>query len=148
MLAYPLALMLLLGFAASFAFADSLPDTDDDPPPEGEELIGGGGDDTLTGGAGADTFILDIGPGSLSGAGAPPILTDYTAGEDHIALTLFHPATDTSGDAFPPPAVIYETDTEANEIRILSNDEVLAVLTGTTDFDPGDLSVTLRASGA
>ena len=114
----------------------------------GDDMLHGRIDDTLTGGAGADTFVLDIGLGSLLGTGAPPTVTDYTAGEDRLALTLFYPATDSTGGAFPPPVVTHEIDTDANEVRILGNDEVLAVLAGTTDFDLDDLSVTLRASSA
>ena len=118
MLATPLALLLLLGFAASFAFSDSLPDNDDDDlPPEGEELIGTDGDDLLEGGPGDDTLIG--GPGDdtlaggagddflLGGAGADvfvfgagfgrDVIRDFTRGEDRMDFTG-HSAVNALGD--------------------------------------------------
>ena len=41
------------------------------------------------------------------------------------------------------PAVHYQIDAEANEIHILAEGEVVAVLSGSTTFDHGDLNVTV-----
>lgn len=71
MLAYPLALLMLLGFATSFAlFSGSSNVSDDEEPlPEGEELTGTDGDDLLEGGPGND--LIGGGDGNDTLIGGP-----------------------------------------------------------------------------
>lgn len=83
MLAYPLALLILLGFAASFVmFSGSTAEPDDEEPPsEGEELIGTDGDDLLEGGSGND--LIRGGEGNDTLYGGPGNDTLYgEAGDD------------------------------------------------------------------
>ncbi|MFN3954535.1 MAG: hypothetical protein ACK4LQ_08785 [Pararhodobacter sp.] len=71
----------------------------------------------------------------MDGGHTPAFITDYVAGEDRVTLALYVHYTDTD------PAITTATDEAANEVRISVGSEVVAVLAGTTIFDPADLDV-------
>ena len=86
MLAYPLALLMLLGFATSFAlFSGSSNVSDDEEPlPEGEELTGSEGDDLLEGGPGND--LIRGGDGNDTLYGGPGNDTLFGEAGDDLLL--------------------------------------------------------------
>ena len=77
-----------------------------------DTLFGGAGDDTLTGGIGSDIFILSRGAGSN-------LITDFTFGEDFVALS--------DGLSMGDIEVIDDGNNNAL-VRTLNDQEVLATL--------------------
>ena len=101
---------------------------------DGEDSLDGGADavrDTLTGGAGADTFWLTSTAVLIDNA---DLITDFTPGEDRLAV----------GPDLDGGEVWYEVDTTNNRVILYATgngSRILAVLDGTTtaptlaDFD-------------
>lgn len=101
-----------------------------------DELFGGIGSDTLeagygstmTGGAGADVFgIYTIADDNEENA--PVVITDYDESRDTLIVYL---------DEVEVPAfnLFAEIDTDANEVRLLLEGQLVAVLANTTSYTP------------
>lgn len=99
---------------------------------EGDELIGGedhddlwvGSADTATGGSGDDTFHL------ADEAEEAPVITDFNPDDDTVAVYY---------DAKGPVPQLKTEQTEDGNVRLLANDEVVAIFTGNRESDLEDI---------
>ena len=87
-----------------------------------DNITGAGGADTLTGGSGNDTFVFARGDGG-STAAASDVITDFTSGQDKIALTVGLPFR-----TLPQPFSIIFNIANRREIRFANSGELVATL--------------------
>jgi Ca2+-binding RTX toxin-like protein len=100
----------------------------------GDDTLAGDNGDTMEGGAGADVFRVYVPESGVT----PVTITDYVQGTDRVELLVYsNPAAPIAG------LMTHSVDGPGNRVLIMVDGATVAILTGTTTYDPATTTISL-----
>jgi Ca2+-binding RTX toxin-like protein len=97
-----------------------------------DRLVGRYGDDTLSGGQGHDTFVIE-----LSNLGSPVYIADFVPADDTLSIAY--------SDSTGRPAITVVDFADGTGADILAGGKVIASVTGAQGLDPSAINFITRA---